>query len=509
MDPALACKQQMQDEWEEHIAQLPFKSTILFIRCNTTHSASPGSVQVPNGRLTAKSGEYYFVVVYYEISADWQVFGFIARDSVHWINTEEKAGSLWRIPLVLCQTEEHVASKHGFEHYQYEHYDAPATLDLARLKRAFDIRLKLYAWLLASPALQDAHRLKDEDVAYARVAPHSKVYDSMCYLLLARYVKADIALAWLDGEEALLRHKILLRPKLGNRVCCVVLPPRMNLENALLSLRKFHQMNQARIRLADMSIFRDRHFKELAVDFLDKLRRRSAAEEEDKLAAVNRDLLMRPERGEVSLRSRLCFADIRQCAPACMRRLIDRAVGTSIQQAGMNTVERMHLNRFLLDNRMDAYDIGQVLRPRVTVEYEMESGQRVGDIVDGIATADQHRDQLEAEDLPVVLTCADVMSAGLCAHKPKASKQSGYVPPERWKLQSKQRFVLAKQLCHADMLQKFQSRKSGGRVYKGAVAVKKDWAMSPWSFTQTVAKGERANADKKPAEPAAKKQRLM
>lgn len=487
-------------------ARLPFKCHLLVVSMPGHRQADvPPSVEILHNRLTGQRGDYYYVAVYYESSYSHREFEFIAHEALECANLGV-AGPKWRIPLRFCQDEAALTAPTAFCLYQHDQFSLPAHFTGRKMELAFDMRIKLFKWLAMDAQFQDAHPLSDLEARYAGISPNEKVFDSACYYLLVHAMKSDSCIPWLDGEELLLRYKLMLRPSLAAKVCEILGEPYSSLVDTLPKLRRLHQINTHRVR--DHGIFVEPRFDVFASAAIAELLRIKELRLEDTATAAMRAELLLPPAAPPKLKSQLGLGDIRECAPKCMKRILDLALGTAAQQASLKPVQRDRLNQFLFENGLDAQEVSVVVRPRIMIAYEMEHPEQSwAEISEGVNESQTTREANHVATGLAFQTCFDMMRAELCPYtRPRLSSWFTLTQQQR-KATAKSNFVATKKKCHEDLVEIFQKRKKELKVASGAENVKSAWTMSPVCFTQVAAKGEKANIDKSEEDKSAQKKK--
>ena len=490
------------------LARLPFPARLLVASTPHRQTDDPRAIEILASRLNANRGEYYCLVVYYEASYSHREIGFVAHESLEYLH-RHSTGNKWRVPFMLCQSEAAILAPTAFCVYQHDQFSLPAHFTGRKMALAFEMRMKLYKWLQTGSVFQDAHPLSDLEARYVGISETEKVFDTACYFLLAHAISAEACIEWLDGEELLLRHKLLLRPSLAANVCASLGLPYICLMDTMPHLRQCHQANLHRVR--DNGIFAspDDRFTGMAASFVAELLRMRDLKAEDAATSEQRAELFESAPTPPTLKMPLRFADIQACAPQCMQRLLAQALGTTAQQKSMKPLHRDRLSQYLVECGVSGVEIAQATRPRLMIAYEMEEQveQTWPEILESIQRVETDRD--DAIELTGVQyqTCFDIMRAELCPHKRPRAPGFFAMTPQQQKARAKNNFVAAKQKCHANMLELFDARKKAGKTHRAAENVKRAWAMSPWCFTQTAAKGEKANIDKPAADENKKRQR--
>ena len=497
-------KAHLQAHRAPELARLPFTAHLLVASTAHREADDPRSIEILASRFTAARGDYYCLVIYYDASYSHREIGFIAHESLEYLN-RHSTSSKWRVPLMLCQSETAITTPTAFSVYQHEQFSLPAHFTGRKMALAFEVRMKLYKWMQTDSAFQDAHPLTELEARYAGISEHEKVFDSACYFLLVHGMSSATCIAWLDGEELLLRHKLLLRPSLAANVCAIIGFPYTCLLDTMPRLRMCHQINSMRVR--DASIFADARFADMAAAFVDELARVGDLKAEDAEAEEQRAELFEPAPAPPALKAPLRFADVQSCAPKCMQNLLSQALGTTTQQKSMKPMHRDRLTQYLLECDFNTREIAQASRPRIMIAYELEEPveQAWPQVLESIQRVETERDERIAQTEASYQGCFDIMRAQLCPHlRPRAPGFFAMTAAQR-KSSAKNDFVAAKQKCHANMLELFDARKKAGKTHKAAENVKRAWAMSPWCFTQVAAKGEKANVDKREDEAKAGK----
>ena len=486
-------------------ARLPFQCHLLVVGTPHRQTDAPPSVEILRSRLTGQRGDYYYVAVYYEASYSHREFQFIAHEALECVNLRA-VGPKWRIPLRLCQDEAALTAPTAFCLYQHDHFSLPAHFTGRKMQLAFDMRIKLFKWLAMDAQFQDAHPLSDLEARYAGISQNEKVFDSAVYFLFVHAISPDSCIPWLDGEELLLRYKLMLRPALAAKVCEIVGEPYSSLVDTLPKLRRLHQINTHRVR--DQGIFVEPRFDAVASAAIAELLRIKELRLEDTAVDEMRAELLQPSAAPPKLKTQLGLGDIRECAPKCMKRILELALGTPAQQSSLKPIQRDRLNQFLLENGLDAQEVSVTVRPRIMIAYEMEQPEQSwAEISDGVGESQTTRDANHVATGLAFQTCFDVMRAELCPYtRPRLSSWFALTQQQR-KASAKSNFVATKKKCHDDLVEIFQKRKKELKVASGAENVKRAWTMSPQCFTQVAAKGEKANIDKAEEDKAAQKKK--
>jgi len=496
-----------------YLKLLPFKAYLLVISTPHKKDKSPEVVTVNKTRLIGKPGEFYFIAVYYDLSYDYTQYHLIAHETVELLNIESK--QMWRIPLHLCQDEDRICEPTPFSYYLDETLTLPEEFEfnVMEMQKAFDTRLKLYRWFSMGIAYQDSHPLRNFDQtatgdeakwgsSYVGNSPNIKVFDILCYFFLAHFCPASSILSFIAAEQNLLGYKLLLRPSLGTRICEVMQTEEDTLLHALASLRDFHKKNITRIRAMDVSAWPHvNEIKPLALNLVKELARDAVYTERDEEAEEERKRVLLPSHAKLTPKSPLCLSDICKNAPLCMKRLIDKAItGGDEQRASMTPQQRNHLNRFLMEHKVDKEDILIAMRPKIMIAYEMEPGGVAWkDLKKGLKQSEAEAEMWKEEKDQPHLLCMDLMRIGLCAHmKPTPSNFEEMTLIQK-KASGKARFIAAKQECHKLMQGKWAENSRKFVLRKTEMT---SWTDSPWAHTHVALKGPSVQAanEKKSAE---------
>lgn len=495
----LDVKTLMQAQWGDYFKLCDFPVHLLVI--STPHRSTERLTVLfaEQSRFTGKSGDYYFIVAFFAHSYDYRVHFLIAHDTVVDLNAESQAlPNRWRVPLYLCQEETQFTRKTAFTHYQDTEFKVPSGFALEQdpsnpnapsLERAFEARLELVRWFAKDTAYQDSHPLDQFSLDYARDAPHVKVPDQLCYFLLAKHVTSSRYQLWSKGEAALMRHKIYLRPKLGVRLCLVARAPTRFM--AMSHLLKFNQENVLRMKKVHWSFLDDPEAIQLTEKFFAALEADAEEDEPpDEPGASKRLLEQKAETPKITPKQQIFMGDIRSCAPKCLARLINAAVGTVSQRARMPDVDRYYMNRILLEHKIDVEDIEEIVRPASLSAYNEQKPNRTWDEVKAaIKKADIEADiDLDSNQKPYI-TCEDLMKWNLCPHLEQGLPVKPFAKSLRLRTE---RFVKAKKACQLDLelIREVQTR---ANVRSGSL----DWIKTPWAFTRVAVAGNEANPDRK------------
>lgn len=499
-------KELMTVQWDGYIKLCDFPVHLLVISTQHRSDAPPAALFADKRRFVGQRGEYYFIVAYFDRTYDSKEYFLIAHETVQEINNPlDNQSSIWRIPLYLCQMEAEFNRKTAFTHYQdkvykipahFPFYIDPANPNKPSLEGAFKLRLELYKWFAKDAAFQDAHPLSAVALGFARDSPNVKDSDQISYFLLAKHLKARDYMRWVKGEAALMQHKIYLRPKLGNRVCAMTLAPHLGVEMAISKLHKFHQLNRIRMTDVDWSFLDDADAIALVDKFFADLKADEAGDDPPEEPGIAKLLLdKKVMTSKITPKQQIFLGDIRRCAPQCLSRLLKMALGTDAQRAGMNDLQRYHMNRILLEHRVDVEDIEDIVRPLSLSAFNNEKPERWNEVKAGIKKAsidayiEQHRDNEEENKLHI--KCEDMMTYALCPHL----VQSLPVKPFSKSLAlRKQRFIDAKKACHLDMELKREVEKRSA-VRRNSL----NWIDTPWAFTRVAMIGNAGGVDKKAA----------
>lgn len=502
----LEAKAELHKNLDLYLSSLPFKTHLLVISTHHKRQQRPEVISVNKERLVAQCGEYYFIAVYYDLTYDYEQLHLIAHDALQLENMG--SGTMWRIPLYLCQEEDRIVEPCPFSHYLDTELTMPKhfVFNEADMQRAFNIRLMLYRWFSLGHAYQDTHPFSSVDViapsgnaswgsSYAGNSPNIKVYDLLCYFYTARFCPATAVVPFIDGEERLLYHKLLLRPQLADRICTEMATEEIYLYDAISALRDFHKKNILRIRAMDASNFGNDSIKAMALKFISELERDAKQRVKDEEADEERIRLFKPVRAPITPKSNLCLADIRKCAPNCMKRLMDSAFGTDEQRAKMSAVQRNVLNRFLLEQKVDREDILAVVRPKVMIAYEMEpDAPPWKQIKLGLKNSEAEAELFKEDKGQFFMLCTDLMKLGLCAHMKPTPSNFHEMTLLQKKASGRARFIEAKKACHADVRNKWAQSSGKYLLRKGEL---EDWLDGPCISTHVAMKGPKANTKKK------------
>jgi hypothetical protein len=241
----------------------------------------------------------------------------------------------------------------------------------------------------------------------------------------------------------------------------------------------------------------------------DAQKRDMDAERELELAALARETkLSRPSK----MKENLKMLDVIQCAPQCMKKLLEQAVfGDTQQQAALTQQQRGIINVFLLEQKQIPAEIKEMVQPKRMIAYELEEhAQQTWEQIQA-GVDESWREVAEREETNKgVVTCSQLMKLGLCpcARPLPASFANAGLTAQKSK--QTEIFVEAKKLCHANLQALFKTSKAAGRTLPSVSSAGMDWTMSPHDFTQTALRGTKGNSNSKTSEQrAAKKQRTQ
>ena len=97
-------KAHLQAHRAPELARLPFTAHLLVASTAHREADDPRSIEILASRFTAARGDYYCLVIYYDASYSHREIGFIAHESLEYLN-RHSTSSKWRVPLMLCQSE--------------------------------------------------------------------------------------------------------------------------------------------------------------------------------------------------------------------------------------------------------------------------------------------------------------------------------------------------------------------------------------------------------------------
>lgn len=319
--------------------------------------------------------------------------------------------------------------------------------------------------------------------------------DNIVYHLLAFALKwvADARERWIGCESELLLFKLLLRPQLHEPILRIVGKPVTGLDDAADSIEQVHVKHITRIaEMKDELFHREGRLTQLAIAILRELVRWEKLEKQDaEVTASSLD----PSNGDSSIHK---LNAIRQCAPACMKKAMTSAMGSTQQQAQLPQHHRRHLTMFLLKCGQKEETIAQAMRPRVMIQYEMEEPKETWvSTQTGIkqtVSAYQRSLGSSASEEPdarfAAQACHTLMDADVCPFSAASSPNSHLLTHKERKELSKQRFIRAKKQCHAQLQEEGASQiqsPSIGRKNKrqsSAPVLPSKWASDPSMFTQ-------------------------
>jgi hypothetical protein len=487
----------MQAQWGDYFKLCSFPVHLLVISTPSRSNARLTVLLSEKSRFVGKRGDYYFIVAFFNHSYDYRIHFLISHETVVELNESSDAPpNRWRVPLYLCQEETQFTRKTPFLHYQDDEFNVPSGFALVRdpinpnrpsLDRAFDMRLELHRWFAKDTAFQDANPLDQSALDYARDAPHVKVPDQLCYFLLTKHMTSKRYLLWIKGEDALMRHKIYLRPKLGYRVCGMALAPTPGTAMACSKLHQFHQKNILRMKQIDWSWLYDPDAIALTDNFFDALE--ADATEDEPLDDAKTLLEKKAETLKITPMQQIFMGDIRSCAPGCLALLMNAAFGTDVQRARMPDIQRYYMNRILLEHKIDAEDIEDIMRPLSASTYNEQKPNRTwAEIKTQIKKASVDAD-IDLNDKKLHVTCEDMMKWDLCPHLQQALPVKPFEKSLRLRKDS---FVKAKNTCQLD-LELIREVRQRSTVRSGSL----DWIQTPWAFTRVAAAGNQANPHRK------------
>lgn len=476
---------------EQQLTESPlwFAPTLWVITSSSSSKHPLHSIPVAN-REKRDQGKWYFIVVYFTHSFNHRIIGCIHHDTLAVINASNKND--WIIPFRLCQMPERITPELNFTFYQAQFDPYSSRVTPQKLLTAFQLRVKLYRWFAMPEDFQDSHPLNELEAQYAGVGSNDKILDTVVYTALSHMVD-DVPNArdhWLKGETALLRHKLLLRPDLCAQFEAAV---GCDLMGAIEAIPAFHEAHQLKVKATHHSFFFDRSLVKLVASTLREILLDKVIPEPDEELQhmVNPPKRVQPPQPIDSF----TWPDIVGCSPKCLQQKV-KQLRDPETQSKMIPTDRVHVNRFLLENGFDVQQIVALSQPKVVIAYEMDDPILPLTKVERLVVlTDQHRNKEIVESEEHFRSCFDMMNLQLCPFKHKPTPSYWTLSDEGKKTANKARFVHAKRLCHADMKDKWEKRKSTND--SGGEKVKDAWVLSPYVFAQVVFKGEKFNLDKK------------
>jgi hypothetical protein len=339
------------------------------------------------------------------------------------------------------------------------------------------------------------------DRRFASAGERDKVYDNACYFLLARFFPAEHIALFLKHEDALHTYKVLLRPDIGQSLCEFLGVDTLELD----SIRSLHRQHTSRVRHSDWALFKKPELQRMAEAFSRQVIEDSEQTDSDKdHAATLEDERRIHATKRVKNKGELSMLDLLECAPLCVRPLLQRLQGPVEVQAKVTQAEHLRANAFLVEQKKSKNEVMEFHRPKLAIAYELSDPLVPHADFESlyIAAYEPHAAALEewAQTMGKVplprRSCSDTMKCNECPLM--KAQPAGYwqMAPEKRQINNKARFVEAKQKCHADLLEVYERRHAANRMPSNATKVK-DWTMSPWAFAQTAARGDKHNPDKK------------
>jgi hypothetical protein len=524
---------------EQHRPRLD--AVLLVVSTHSKHEDRIAKVDVARTRLTLTRGQWYFISVFSNHSFTSVEYGLIAHDTLEYINRDRPGDvASWTIPLEFCRPLSEVKSDINFGVYKDVLNILSAVgkkvLPWATLRDAFHVRVHLFKWLSCSDVFRAAHPLTEMQRQHLMNMNSPGTMDNVVYYQLAfaltraQPLEATKAV-WIRAEVHLLRHRLLLCPKL-----CQVFGRDANLTTVIGGLAAFHEANYERIRVRTDEYFASESVlsKEADIVHLELARLDRMAQEDATLAAKRMadSLRARPARDfRIDTSAPMDIGDLQACAAPCMRQPMAKAFGSTSQQARLSGVHRHRLTHFLYENKFEKGEIKLMQRPRIMIEYEMDEHatpwSRVEALIDSVE-AERHKRSIEIADLPKALAeaeekaaapnatqadtdaikklkyklndaypfqmCHEVMECGMCPFhsKPTAAQQAHLKSSFEARCSDKRkRYSDAKKRCHSEMVDAFDSRVDSGT--SSGEKVKYAQSKSPYIYTQIVLKGEKAN----------------
>ena len=465
--------------------------------------------------------------------------------------------STWRVPKDLCVSD--VSSPLHFSYYQCD-ADAfeskLAALTEQKLADAFVTRLHLYHWISiqADSAARDRfrrlqpRRVMDRINEMAAVSDKCSFLDEVVYFLSATHLgisntddrEKQVADFWLQSETELLSHKLMRHPHLSGKllqlmgsatgastdetVSCnsssagsaaaVVKPtPSMSslqsLRLALASVPGFHrrnltdravQANALRI-LESIPEALARAFERITAQFLGELLQR---------AVVSRIVNPPPRSAPVNVHSKMDFGDSLDCSPACMQRIMNRAIlGDDATKARATVTERNVLIAYMYEQHFGRAEVGHLVRPHNQVAYENEEPeQSVQAIETAVGNADPSKSNALRALQPdydriiprhtVELQCSYSMSNDLCFHRNLESLKAPVsattqLSPHAQKAQNAQLNAAAKRSCQQQLGETHTRRRAQPIPLSSGKQITNQWPPTPSNYTTVAFRGDEFN----------------
>ena len=395
---------------------------------------------------------------------------------------------------------------------------------------ALDARLRTATWLLGSEQHRIRHPLSGMDLALAGVNTQEKPLDALVYHLsaLALHWSPAARRMWIECESELLLFKLLLRPQLHHTISRILGrdPRTSTLETAAQGIEAVHEHNlEIILSSPDMACeLKEAPLLQLASAYLRKLAYWDTCREEE-LRSQGQSA---PNGHAVTTHAgwSQSYGSLVSCAPACMSKLLAAATGSMPQQAAVPDYHRRYASLYLMKAGWKSDAILRLMRPKVVIEYEAESPkQSWAEIQFSIRSTSGMYERsrkpsaaLQTDAEYAGQSCQVVIDAGLCpmagpgpchplaSHRAKSHKLTPY-----------QRFQAAKKKCHAQLQlaadrehealtqQPAQKKHKGmtscsrieqtatpaaaaARRTTGVPPVPREWAHTPWMFTQQMAR---------------------
>lgn len=496
---------------------LPQKTHLLVISVPGRSDSPPQSLNVPRSRFLGTYDEWYYIVVYFDLSYDYHRWECVSHDTLLFYNGDEVP--IWSVPNRLCQEEDAISKPIGFKLYQIGVAELQFDFSPELIAEALQMRLTLYKFFGQNRAFQDAHPLTDKQLANAGVGENPKALDTFIYWFIAHSIeKVPTAKeVFVVCEAQLLIFKLLLRPDLSTRVCEILQLERSALSIACAMAPKFHRKMQSTFAAIPVPAFQNPALRACMKEFLEEAIRIANVVTDDAEAQEDIEGIKQqpPRIAPPKAKDKMNIEDIRSCAPECMKRLICKSFGTAKQQAQTTLLDRRMLTHALLESRLDSEEVNLHMRPKVTIEYEAESPlMSLKDITQSIRDVERERwtftnDSIGGDE-EMHQTCFSFMNYAMCPHMDPVPPNQHLLSKELKRQRHKERYVKAKKACHAHLQAIWNKRSTAGQS-KGE-KVKYAWTTTPYTFMQVAFRGEAFNTDKKPdpnrpAKPAVKRKR--
>jgi hypothetical protein len=529
------------------LSTMPYLAHLLVVSSNRKSSSPPQSLNVPRSRFTGEPRDWYYVVVYFDLTFDYELWGCVNHDSLELYNRDSQ--QLWRVPKHFCQDAEVLCNPILFKLYQVEPKELKLDFSPEVIEEALVMRIRLYKFFGLSREFQDEHPLSRKELMYAGVGDQPKEIDTFVFWFITHAVSRLRGVISEDGTEELpmgrrvfgvceaqlLLFKLHCRPALKAMIGLTLNAEQghyISLEMASNpeTIRRFLNRTAQRISDHPVAAFCNPALRACMKKFLDDLLHIGNLMEDDGERAENVACIAASSGAAAQRtapphsRDSMNVEDVRACAPACQQRLLCKALGSTKERAQTNELERRMLTHTLLEVGIAKDDVEAVMRPPVMIAYEAEtnalmSWTAIQKSISDVAKA-RHKFAVDAErdnesreaadkvDEEMHQTCFSLMNYAMCPHLDPVPSHEQQLSKEEKRKRHKERYVKAKKACHAQLQETWKKRTAAG-IAKGE-KVKYAWTTTPYLYMQVAFRGEGVNTDKKPdpnkpAKPAKRK----